>query len=274
MGYTNIGIEPVGCVGCSYVGIESVGCVGCSYVGIELVSYVGYSSVGIEPVSCLDRSCVGVTQGSVFGQLLYLLYVSDLPLGINIDSKLVCNADDTSILISGPDIQEVQSESLIAPDSINKWCMTNGLALDLKKTKIITFESNQRNNASFKITCRNEPLQEEMNGKFLGLEINNHMNCKTLIEFILPKLNSMCYMIRCLIHFSTFRTLKMEYYAYFHSAVMYGMICWGNLIESNKVFLHRKSIVRTILGINPWSTCRPHFKTLGIVTVPSQCTLS
>jgi len=136
MGYNNVGIEPVGCVGCSYV-------------GIELVSYVGCSYVGIEPVSCVGCSCVGVTQGSVFGPLLYLLYVSDLPLGINIDSKLVCYADDTSILISGPDIQEVQSESLIALDSINKWCMTNGLALDLKKTKIITFESNQQNNASF-----------------------------------------------------------------------------------------------------------------------------
>jgi len=28
MGYTNVGVEPVGCVGCSYVGIELV-----SYVG-------------------------------------------------------------------------------------------------------------------------------------------------------------------------------------------------------------------------------------------------
>jgi hypothetical protein len=76
-------------------------------------------------------------KGSVLGPLLFLLYISDLPLGINIESKVSFNANDTSLLISGPDIQEVQSKSLIALDGINKWCVTNGLALDLKKTNIM-----------------------------------------------------------------------------------------------------------------------------------------
>ena len=64
------------------------------------------------------------------------MYISDLPLGINIDSKVLLCADDTSVLISGPNIQEVQSKSLIALDIINKWCMTNGLPFHVKKTKI------------------------------------------------------------------------------------------------------------------------------------------
>ena len=100
------------------------------------------------------------------------------------------------------------------------------------------------------------------------------MNCKPHIEFMLHKLDSMCYVIRCLMYYSTIKTLKMLYYAYFHSAMMYGIISWGNLVESNKVFLHQNSFVRTILAINLWSTCRPHIETLGIVTVPLQCILS
>jgi len=80
--------------------------------------------------------------------------------------------------------------------------MTTGLSFNLKKTKIMIFESNQQNNASFQITCGVEPIQEEMNVKFLGLETDKHMNWKMHIEFMLPKLNSLCYAIRCFKHYS------------------------------------------------------------------------
>jgi hypothetical protein len=44
--------------------------------------------------------------------------------------------------------------------------------------------------------------------------------------------------------------LKMVYHTYFHSAMVFGIIFWGNLIGSNRVFLQQKRIVITILGIN------------------------
>ena len=91
---------------------------------------------------------------------------------------------------------------------------------------------------------------------------------------MLTKLNSACYVISCLKHYSTTEILKMVHHLYFHSAMVYGIIFWGNSINSNKIFLQHKRIVKTILGINPRSTCKPHFKTLGILTMPSQYLLS
>ena len=67
---------------------------------------------------------------TVHSPLLFLLYINDLPLGINIDSKLLLYPEDTSILILSPDIQEALSKSLIELDSIHKWCTTNGLSLN------------------------------------------------------------------------------------------------------------------------------------------------
>jgi hypothetical protein len=76
-----------------------------------------------------------VSQGSILGPLIILLDINDLPLAISIGSKLLLYANDTSVLISGTDIQRVQTKSIIALDNIHKWFMRNGLYLNLKKLK-------------------------------------------------------------------------------------------------------------------------------------------
>ena len=104
---------------------------------------------------------------------------------------------------------------------------------------------------------------------FLGWKLIN-----IRIELILSKLNSACYVSRCLKHYNTLETLKMVYHAYLHSAKMCGIIVRGNSTDSNKVLLQQKRTVRSILRFNPWSTCQPHFKTFRIIAMPSQCILS
>jgi hypothetical protein len=51
--------------------------------------------------------------------MLFLLYINDLLLGIYIDTKLLLYGDDTSLLISGSNVQEGQSKYVIALNSIN-----------------------------------------------------------------------------------------------------------------------------------------------------------
>jgi hypothetical protein len=120
--------------------------------------------------------------------------------------------------------------------------------------EIMKFNSNYLNNVPFQIPYKDKLIQEEINTKFLGLEIDKHMNWKTHIQLILPKLNSACYAVRCMKHYSNIETLKMIYYVYFHSIVTYGVIFWGNSTDTNKVFLLQKKIIRIMMGVNPRST--------------------
>jgi hypothetical protein len=96
--------------------------------------------------------------------------------------------------------------------------------LKCKKNKIIKFDSNYLNNVRFQILYKAKLIQEEINSKFLALEIDKHMNWRMHIQLILPKLSSVCCAMRCMKHYNNIETLKKIYHAYFHSIVTYGVI--------------------------------------------------
>jgi hypothetical protein len=48
---------------------------------------------------------------STLGPLLFLLYITDLPLGMNTDSKPMVYADDTSVLLIGNRLNDGQIKS-------------------------------------------------------------------------------------------------------------------------------------------------------------------
>jgi hypothetical protein len=58
----------------------------------------------------------GVPQGSIVGSLLFLLYINDLPSALSTDDKLLY-VDDTNILVSGTNIDEIQVRSKLILNS-------------------------------------------------------------------------------------------------------------------------------------------------------------
>jgi len=69
-------------------------------------------------------------------------------------------------------------------------------------------------------------------------------------------------------------TLKIIYFAYFHSVMEFGILFWGVSVESKKVFLQQKRVIRIMTGSPPRSTCRTLFCKLEILTMISQYILS
>jgi hypothetical protein len=43
-------------------------------------------------------------------------------------------------------------------------------------------------------------------------------------------------------------TLKLIYFAYFHSVMEFGILFWGVSVESKKVFLQQKKAIRIMTG--------------------------
>ena len=113
----------------------------------------------------------------------------------------------------------------------------------------------------------NNSIKEVTNINFLGLELDDHISWKNHVIKILPNLNRACYAVRAMYLISCMSTLKMIYFAYFHSIINYGIIFGGKSTECKKVFLAQKKIIRIMTGSRPRTPCKPLFQSLGILTI-------
>ena len=94
------------------------------------------------------------------------------------------------------------------------------------------------------------------------------MTCKRHIDVFLHKLSTVCFLMRKLYYTLNINDLKTVYFAYYYSLVKYGIICWGNVSVSNKVFVLQKKIIRIMIGVGPSHTCRGLFKKLNVLPIP------
>jgi hypothetical protein len=63
------------------------------------------------------------------------------------------------------------------------------------------------------------------------------------IDMITPKLSQACYIVRVVKLFLSQDTLKIMYYAFFHSVMTYGIIFWGNSSHSDNIFRLQKKLL-------------------------------
>jgi hypothetical protein len=141
------------------------------------------------------------------------------------------------------------------------------------KTNIIRFSPSHFPQPQLIAKHNNTTISEVPTTKFLGVQIDNHLNWKYHIDQILPKLSTTGFVIRRLFYILNLKTLRMAYFSYFHSIIRYGIIFWGNATNSCMVFRLQKK-VRIMPSAEPRAPCRGLFKKLEILPVPCQYTLS
>ena len=98
------------------------------------------------------------------------------------------------------------------------------------------------------------------NTKFLGLELDKNVSWKNHVQKILPKLSSTCYLARRMYPCCKSDTLEMIYFTYFYAVMEYGIIFWGDSVESKRIFQKQKRIIRVMAVSTSKISCRTLFK--------------
>jgi hypothetical protein len=75
----------------------------------------------------------GVLQGLILGPLLFLLYINDLPKTINNKTIPILLADDTSLLVTSPNLNDFQVNINTVFHCIHEWFKVNLLSINLLK---------------------------------------------------------------------------------------------------------------------------------------------
>jgi hypothetical protein len=111
----------------------------------------------------------GVSQGSILGLLLILLYINDLPEIVNDNSEVVLYVDDTSIIITSLNPTDFTNSANKILQDIRKWFTTNPLSLNADKTKYMQFVTKTSSLIDLHVKYKNKELANTSNTKFLEL---------------------------------------------------------------------------------------------------------
>ena len=70
--------------------------------------------------------------------------------------------------------------------------------------------------------------------------MNNTLSWNNHIDLLMKKLSKTCYIIRNAKTYMSAPSLKIIYYAFFHSVMIYGIIFWGNSSHRSLIFRIKK----------------------------------
>jgi hypothetical protein len=113
--------------------------------------------------------------GVSFRAFAFIIHIYDLPPTLNTSSIPIIFADDTSIIISSKNLDHFCILSNDVLSQMRKWFSANKLSLILDKINVIKFRT-KTPQYPLNLVYNDKYIKEAVNTKFLGLQVDNHLN--------------------------------------------------------------------------------------------------
>ena len=111
--------------------------------------------------------------------------------------KFIQFADDTTLLFSSSDIEQLNSILETEGNKVIMWLNANKLIINLSKTNCMLF-SNKRGEPQIRVKLNNTELEAPKQSTFLGVIIDNKLSWKSHITHISNKISKSIAILRIL----------------------------------------------------------------------------
>ena len=234
-----------------------------------LISYVTDRKLKVKMENTYSGSfdlSLGTPQGGVLGPLLFLLYVNDLPNHIR-EGRSFMYADDTTIVVSSKNRNELFQKINSTITSFNEWCNRNHLIINMNKTVCVQFVMKHRSTKDFKINFNDIELSAQSTLNFLGIKLDFNLTFNEQIDEISKNLSKTFFLFTILKQNFNQEQLIHFYYALVYSHLSSNILVWGQAAEVNRLFLLQKRFIRLIFNLSYTESCRSTFKNKNILTL-------
>ena len=181
----------------------------------------------------------GISQGSVLGPLLFLLFINDLPQASKFNATLF--ADDANLHISH---QNPHSLIVMVNEEIEKiehWMYFNKLTLNYSKCCFMIISRKPHDASKFSLSMNKVNIKRSDCIKYLGVLLDEQLSWKNHVQKLNNNLSKICGLIFKLRHYVPLITRKLIYYSMFHSVILYSLINWGRTTNS---YLHQLAVLQ------------------------------
>ena len=177
-------------------------------------------------MSSVKEILTGVTQGSVLGPLVLLIFMNDLHKSIRF-WKAYHFADDTSITQFNQSLERLSEQVNKDLSNLSNWLRANKLSLNVKKTELVIFRPRKlKIDHSFIFKLDSKRLVRTHSVKYLVVFIDEHLPWNKEIVQIKMRLNHAIGVLSKLRINANFNILTTTYHSLFESHLKYGTQLW------------------------------------------------
>ena len=218
--------------------------------------------------SSFQKITHGIPQGSTLSTTFFLIYINDILKTVP-SSKVYTYADDTTLIVTAPTLQTLQTLAQSELSSLINYFYSNNLVPNATKTVYSLFYP--RTPQQLNLLVNNIPLDQEHKSKLLGVYMQNNLKHYATIAHIIKKLQPTMQSFKYATKFLPTSRMLSLYYEQVYPHFLYAITIWGSP-DPKKTYLQplirtQKRIVRLIKNVPPRTHTKPIMAELGILSI-------